>query len=261
MARQVLLVQILDCCNIACFWPAEKLRKCVKHEAQYNVQRSYVQMKVDALEAGSGQWEQGGSGEIRSLPGPGLRTGDGGGDFHNRECIFAESRYFELYQVEMSVDMLCGGHAWNVCDGDKGIHTRVFTRDQAAWTLKAASYVGRGSRRPRRWKKMINACVWWVGAGCAAEDGSYLEVEGVPRPVAEQTAFVWAPALVQYLEWNALPFHRRLIWEVLEYEGPRLAPLAFAFSEELVLNQWGGQFKGWVATARNTFEGSHVIAL
>lgn len=36
--------------------------------------------------------EHGGSGEIMSLPGPGVRTGDGGSDFHNKACIFAESR-------------------------------------------------------------------------------------------------------------------------------------------------------------------------
>ena len=36
--------------------------------------------------------DEGGSGEIRSLSGPGLRTGDGGGDFLNKECIYAESR-------------------------------------------------------------------------------------------------------------------------------------------------------------------------
>eukprot|EP00808_Paulinella_micropora_P008231 g35648.t1 len=30
--------------------------------------------------------------------------------------------------------------------------------------FKAASYVGRGSRRHRRWRKMIKACVRWVGA-------------------------------------------------------------------------------------------------
>jgi len=26
----------------------------------------------------------------------------------------------------MRSDMLCGGHAWNICDADKGIHTKVF---------------------------------------------------------------------------------------------------------------------------------------
>jgi len=44
--------------------------------------------------------------------------------------MHSTARYYELYGVEMRADMLCGGHAWNVCDGDKGIHTKVFLRDQ-----------------------------------------------------------------------------------------------------------------------------------
>jgi len=35
--------------------------------------------------------KDGGSGEITSLAGPGIRTGDGGGDFHNKECLLAET--------------------------------------------------------------------------------------------------------------------------------------------------------------------------
>lgn len=37
--------------------------------------------------------EEGGSGEITSLSGPGIRTGDGGGDFLCKECIKEESGY------------------------------------------------------------------------------------------------------------------------------------------------------------------------
>ena len=42
---------------------------------------------------------QGGSGEISGLPGPGIRTGDGGGDFQNYDCIFAESWYVVCVHV------------------------------------------------------------------------------------------------------------------------------------------------------------------
>jgi len=40
------------------------------------------------------------------------------------------ARYFAKFGVEMRSDMLPPGHAWNPCDGDKGIHTKVFTSDQ-----------------------------------------------------------------------------------------------------------------------------------
>jgi len=93
------------------------------------------------------------------------------------------------------------------------------------------------------------------------EDGSYLEGAPLARPRTEQVSFVWAPALVQYLQWNARPFHQQLIWQVLECESSRLVPLAFSFSQELVVRRWGGKFRAWVATARNPFEGSHVIVL
>jgi len=154
--------------------------------------RSYIQAKIDALEAGSGEWviyqdylswysetgckmndllftvvtrradgqlqyeyihnimmvehtgattrycwdyhlrskEDGGSGEISSLHGPGTRTGDGGGDFQNYEFIFSESQYWEKYGVIISADMLCAFHAWNPCDGAKRKFTKVFTKDQ-----------------------------------------------------------------------------------------------------------------------------------
>eukprot|EP00808_Paulinella_micropora_P014067 g17243.t1 len=123
-----------------------RCQRAKKHDDCYQVQRSYTQGRIDALEPGSGQWYEyihnvmmtahseattryiwdyhcrseadGGSGEISSLPGPGVRTGDGGGDFPNYEFIYAESCYREKYGIDMEIHCrrLCANHAWNPCD-------------------------------------------------------------------------------------------------------------------------------------------------
>jgi len=69
----------------------------------------------------------------------------------------------------MCVDMLCGGHAYNVCDGDKGIHSRVFTRDQIAqnrgfdliedWLYSAA---GAGFENHRYYGHDADVIMAWV---------------------------------------------------------------------------------------------------
>lgn len=74
--------------------------------------------------------KDGGSGELSSLPGPGIRTGDGGGDFTSRPFIYSESCYHSLYGVDVEAHVLCPNHAWNPCDGAKRNLTRVFTKDQ-----------------------------------------------------------------------------------------------------------------------------------
>eukprot|EP00808_Paulinella_micropora_P032142 g51410.t1 len=131
-ARIDIFSQLIQKLKIRC-------QRAKKHDDCYQVQRSYIQGRIDALEPGSGQWYEyihnvmmtahseattryiwdyhcrseadGGSGEISSLPGPGVRTGDGGGDFPNYEFIYAESCYRENITTDTTDHNRYYGHS------------------------------------------------------------------------------------------------------------------------------------------------------
>eukprot|EP00808_Paulinella_micropora_P019333 g61104.t1 len=50
----------------------------------------------------------------------------------------------------------------------QGPYTVLEQGDCVSVDFEGCELCGAGSRRPRRWRKMIKACVRWVGAGCAA---------------------------------------------------------------------------------------------
>eukprot|EP00808_Paulinella_micropora_P021395 g82646.t1 len=74
--------------------------------------------------------KDGGSGEVSSLPGPCVRSGDGGGDFSSKAFIYSESCYHSLYGVDVEAHVHCANHAWNPYDAAKRNLSSTFRRDQ-----------------------------------------------------------------------------------------------------------------------------------